>query len=187
MAKDVLLVTIGFLPSLIASGIFWWYLTKRVTPKIGFSDHLEITSRVGIEVYKVQLLNGARRGLLEPQIRATFRTRLPSGSVLSVWNIPVSNTNILRLRAGGNRILYLNFHELSAFALDALPPELAQRLKSRSSGSLGDLFKAGTDSRLQLEVVATDEWSGSRQYMASKDYRGAMLVWSEQDSVANEH
>ena len=164
-------LAIGLFLSIVASGVFWFTMTKRLKPRVSFSETITVLNGKNGPRYQVEIRNESKqRSIIEPIIRATFRLKNPSG-MISVWNVPVSNMNILCLRPGRQRYLDLKFDELSSFAISSLDRELASMLTASEAGAVEALFALESGGYLEIEMVGTDDLSGTRKYLKSSTFR----------------
>jgi hypothetical protein len=163
--------TLGVVLGFAASYTFWWYLGTRVVPRIDFSDDLHSAEEGGGPRYWVVVCNQSRRrGVLEPRFLATFRVLLPGKELDSIWDVPVSNTKILRLAPGDERLLFLDPAGMSSFVREQIrlygPDDV-----DVDTLSIEDLFGLGSDGRLTIEAIGFDERSSTRKYLQSRVYR----------------
>jgi hypothetical protein len=167
----VVAFVLGMAASLLASFAYWAYFRGLLIPRTEFSDEIVRSAARDRAEYHVVVRNKSRRrGILEPRILCTYRATLDGASHLSVWNIPLSNQQVLRIAPGSNRIVSLQLHRMSNFALDAMPDNVARLIRDQREGALDALFALGANSRIMIEMIGYDELSGERKYLASSRY-----------------
>ena len=113
---DIVVSTLISVPAgIITSLIFWWWMTRRLAPRLAWSEHLVIPppgTHTGTDhdQPRVKTVNLGRRDAVDLQVKAQLR--IPHdvdniGSPTSIVDLPTSTEWLPRLRRGSYRYVRL--------------------------------------------------------------------------------
>ena len=193
-SESVLLTAIGLLGGVALSALFWYFITHLIVPKVAFSE--EITKRFTVDrkpVYELRVRNASkRRAIVDVYVSVVIITTglkmYPGsrGTTTIVFPIKHYAHSILRLRPHrGFRVIRLNLdetfrtadeHHRRTFSLDKYG-------STNKDGPLEYLLSQGENASLDVEMLAYDEWSGSRKYFQSPSYKLEDIVHGQFDGL----
>jgi hypothetical protein len=180
---EVVVSTLVSVPAgIITSLIFWWWMTRRLAPRLSWSESLVVPppgTHTGTDhdQPRVKTVNLGRRDAVDLQVKAQLR--IPHdldniGSPVSIVDLPTSTDWLPRLRRGSYRYVRL--------CLDGVPDAEARRVAAVIGddtihhGDLAKLLRGRPDAAVRLYLFAYDEFSGARKIFVSPDYNAGNMV-----------
>jgi hypothetical protein len=180
---EVVVSTLVSVPAgIITSLIFWWWMTRRLAPRLAWSPYLVVPppgTRTGTDhdQPRVKTVNLGRRDAVDLQVKAQLR--IPHeidniGSPVSIVDLPTSTDWLPRLRRNSYRYVRL--------CLEGVPENELRRVaavigdESIRGDDLALLLRKRPDAAIRLYLFAYDEFSGARKIFVSPDYGAGTMV-----------
>ncbi len=180
---DVVVSTLVSVPTgILTSFVFWWWLTRRLAPRLAWSPHLVVPppgTHTGTDhdQPRVKTVNLGRRDAVDLQVKAQLRVPHEVdniGSPMSIIDLPTSVDWLPRLQHGSLRYVRL--------CLELVPDTELQRVAAVTTcdpapgRGLADFLRAYPGSAVRLYMFAYDEFSGARKMFVSPDYTAETIV-----------
>jgi hypothetical protein len=180
---EVVVSTLVSVPTgILTSFVFWWWVTRRLAPRIAWSSVLVIpsaTTHTGTDhdQPRVKTVNLGRRDAVDLQVKAQLRVPHDVdniGSPMSIVDLPTSVEWLPRLQRGSLRYVRL--------CLEQVPPSELRRVgavvgREPAPGcGLAEFLRGHPDATVRLYLFAYDEFSGARKMFVSPDYGASTMV-----------
>jgi hypothetical protein len=180
---EVVFSTLISVPTgILTSFVFWWWVTRRLAPRIAWSSVLVIppaATRTGTDhdQPRVKTVNLGRRDAVDLQVKAQLRVPHDVdniGSPMSIVDLPTSVEWLPRLQHGSLRYVRL--------CLEQVPPAELRRVgavvgRELAPGcGLAEFLQDHPDATVRLYLFAYDEFSGARKMFVSPDYGTSNMV-----------
>ncbi|WP_446212212.1 hypothetical protein [Micromonospora sp. IBSANI012] len=177
---------VGLAGGLLLSVAFWYFTSHIIVPSVQFHDFISKRDHRGSgkTVYRFRINNPRRkRGVIDVSIQARVHylgvsliPRSDKGlnvkSNRTMLDVPLDNKHLFRLAPGARRVIWLDLHRMN-FGNFPFTAEQKAVVVNGGSTALETLFALGDDAYLRIEVLCYDEWSGSRRYYSSREYRAS--------------
>ncbi|MER7586514.1 hypothetical protein ABTW72_03160 [Micromonospora sp. NPDC127501] len=175
---------VGLVGGLLLSVAFWYFTSHIVVPSIQFHEFISKRDHRGSgkTIYRFRIKNPRRkRGVIDVSMQARMHYSgvslipktdkdLSVKSNRTMLDVPLDNKHLFRLAPGARRVIWLDLHKMN-FGNFPFTSEQKAMVLNGGSAALETLFALGDDAYLRIEVLCYDEWSGSRRYYSSREYR----------------
>lgn len=165
----------GLFGGFTLSFLFWWFMNHRMVPKIAFSPEiarLEVPFFKSGLRYQIAIKNVGQRDAFNVKYRVRLKIHDLMRQGDDIWNnydIPTKSNEFFILTKGQRHRITPLIHQSPDFQREIFPNSIRQKAVERKL-SMDDIFEVYPSSRLFLELVATDRFSGGAKYFTSPDY-----------------
>ncbi len=169
---------IGFLIGAGSSFIVWYYLFRKVVPKIEFSDKVSRILREDSPPkhnYRIKYQNKGKRTVIDVEIKVKLRVKGLFKNRPSTWHtvsIPTARYEIpiLKPQNYGGQIVNFGITECDFFTGNLVDEEIKNKYQNKTL-TLEDVLNIGKQNELSVIISGFDEFSGARKIFVSKFYR----------------
>jgi hypothetical protein len=176
--KDFILVLAGGIVGFITSFLVWWFTTRKIVPKIRFSDKISKMpddNNPSGYTYKVRFKNIGTRDIIDISIYGLLRIKglcKYDKELLQVIKLPIGVNNHILISPcekkdnKGIRQCQIKIHDCDRFARPLYGDEI-NKLVAEGKLTLEKVLSLGTYSELKFVLIGTDRYSGARKYIES--------------------
>ena len=165
---------LGIVFGALGSFWVWYYLYRRLVPKIEFSNKISKIVRRGEPIYRVKFNNHAKRNVIDLSITASLNILGLFKAQPNNWKDIYVKLNldyipVLKTTTKGGLLANLHINHTEEFSRYPFPKKISEKYQ-KGVLTLEDVFEIGKVVELSFIIMGYDQFSGARKMFESKVY-----------------